>query len=297
MINTEVTVFLSLCRHKNISKAAKALGITQASVSAHLKTLERKLNCELMVRSKGKRNLVLTPQGEAFYKLALRRQSILQDMNLIATGSTVEKLCISVTDHIDDDIFTPVIKQFLKEYPHVQLWVKRETEDAAFSNILKGRTHIAFSTVQMKSDQIAAIPFWREPYAVIGSADSCYSETVDLRELSRWDEVYIKWSDMYELWHKSVFGKDLRSQFQVDSVKQIEMFVSLPNKWAVVPKHIADRICAVTSLKQCIPTFQIPKRYLYILHRRNDIANGRIKDFLEILQAVLKMPYGENLLL
>ena len=43
MTNMGIEAFLAICRHKNISKAADELYITQASLSARLKALEEEL--------------------------------------------------------------------------------------------------------------------------------------------------------------------------------------------------------------------------------------------------------------
>ena len=43
MTDLEIEVFLAICKHKNISKAAEKMFISQSSISERLKSLEKKL--------------------------------------------------------------------------------------------------------------------------------------------------------------------------------------------------------------------------------------------------------------
>ena len=78
MTHAEMEAFLAICRHKNISKAADELYISQTSLSARLKALEEELGYTLLLRGKGKREVTLTSRGQTFHGLALQYQSILQ---------------------------------------------------------------------------------------------------------------------------------------------------------------------------------------------------------------------------
>ena len=56
MTHTGIECFLAICRHKTGSAAAQALYITQPSLSARLKVLERELGLQLFYRRKGSRD-------------------------------------------------------------------------------------------------------------------------------------------------------------------------------------------------------------------------------------------------
>ena len=55
MTHVELDAFLAVCRHKNITKAAQELFITQSALSTRLKQLEEEIGCNLLIRQKGKR--------------------------------------------------------------------------------------------------------------------------------------------------------------------------------------------------------------------------------------------------
>ena len=68
MLDFRIATFLQLCETKSYTKTAKLLGMTQPSVTQHIKYLQKKYQCRLF-RYEGK-TLLLTPEGEY-----LRRQA------------------------------------------------------------------------------------------------------------------------------------------------------------------------------------------------------------------------------
>ncbi|MCR5718344.1 MAG: LysR family transcriptional regulator [Oscillospiraceae bacterium] len=68
MLDFRIATFLQLCETKSYTKTAKLLGMTQPSVTQHIKYLQKKYQCRLFIYE-GK-TLRLTPEGEY-----LRRQA------------------------------------------------------------------------------------------------------------------------------------------------------------------------------------------------------------------------------
>ena len=68
MLDFRIATFLQLCETKSYTKTAKILGMTQPSVTQHIKYLQKKYQCRLFCYE-GK-TLLLTPEGEY-----LRRQA------------------------------------------------------------------------------------------------------------------------------------------------------------------------------------------------------------------------------
>ena len=60
---TDVEMFLTIVHTKSISKTADALFLSQPTISHRLKALEKELNFPLIVRSKGFKQIELTPEG------------------------------------------------------------------------------------------------------------------------------------------------------------------------------------------------------------------------------------------
>ena len=50
MDNSQLETFLAIIEHRNYSRAAESLNVTQPTVTARVKNLENELNCKLFNR-------------------------------------------------------------------------------------------------------------------------------------------------------------------------------------------------------------------------------------------------------
>ena len=296
MTHSEIEAFFAICRHKSISKAAQELYITQSSLSTRLKTLEEALGCPLLLRAKGKREISLTAQGQAFYDLALQYRDVMHKMEAVGKGTVLESLRVSAIDSVGNYLLPPVMERFLRKYPHIRLSLQEMEAERTFLSIIRGKTDLAFSTAKVETDQIVATTFLADPFTLICAADAPYGDQVTLDELIPWNEVYIRWSADYEFWHRSTFGTEALSQIKLDIMGQIGLFVRQPGKWTIAPKSVADQLCTDPRLRQCAPAFAIPDRFLYILRHRDNAETANILAFLDTLQEVLEEQNTKGLL-
>ncbi|RKF21849.1 LysR family transcriptional regulator [Altericroceibacterium spongiae] len=119
----QLQVFSSLCDTLSFRKSAESMGISQASISAQLKTLEQQLGVMLFHRTPGKRP-ELTGEGEAFL-LDFRRFA--QSAEALAghrrrTAGTCGLQCnIYIGRSLFDDYVRPKMDGFLIEHPEIGL--------------------------------------------------------------------------------------------------------------------------------------------------------------------------------
>lgn len=128
-INYELyKVFYYVATSLSFSEASKKLYISQSAVSQSIKTLERKLEQSLFIRSTKK--VQLTPAGEVLLK------HIEPAMNLIARGEHqllssnslgFGQLHIGASDTICRYFLVPYLKQFHKKFPSVPIKVTNAT--------------------------------------------------------------------------------------------------------------------------------------------------------------------------
>ena len=80
MLSNKIETLLSVAEHRNITRAAEELSLTQPAASRHIKLLEDEIGAPLFVR--GRDGLKLTPQGEIAVKYARRFKSLNEKMLL-----------------------------------------------------------------------------------------------------------------------------------------------------------------------------------------------------------------------
>lgn len=118
-----MTVFARVATARSFSAAARELGISQATASKHVQTLESSLGTRLLHRTT--RRVALTEAGLNFYAQCLR---ILEDMeNAWQAGQTAAllrgTLRVAAPVTFGSKALAPVLADFMQRYPDLTLTV------------------------------------------------------------------------------------------------------------------------------------------------------------------------------
>ena len=117
-INYELyKVFYHVASTLNFSEASKQLFISQSAVSQSIKTLERKLDQTLFIRSTKK--VQLTPEGEILMRHIEPAMNLIQkgEAQLIDAASTGGQIRIGASDTICRYFLIPYLERFHKAFP------------------------------------------------------------------------------------------------------------------------------------------------------------------------------------
>nr|WP_072514135.1 LysR family transcriptional regulator [Ndongobacter massiliensis] len=119
--------FLAVSETKNITRAAEQLHITQQTLSAHIKSIETELACQLFIRSNP---LQLTYAGEIYLRHANDiiegYQAMWNEFNDL-TNNQRGKILIGINYVRSLSLMPPIICEFHKHYPNIEV---RLTEGA-----------------------------------------------------------------------------------------------------------------------------------------------------------------------
>ena len=289
MTDLEIEVFLNIYKHRNISKAATDMLLSQSSISERLKSLERKLGFVLFQRSKGNREITLTPEGQTFYELALQRQELTRKMHSISDPSQTVKLRIGCLSSIGAFLFPDVYQRFSQRYPQNELEFFSTTAQTAYERLDKQEIDLAFSTRGAQKGQITATPLISEPLVLICSANSDYPDVVDQNMLSHKDEVYRRWSHDFERWHHSFFKMDCPPLLRVDFLDNFwGALTTRPNTWSIVPRSVAAHLCQTLHIRQCQTAFYIPERMIFTHTLYDNTKSDHIQLFLQCFREILQ---------
>lgn len=120
MINDPLKIFVTVVEHKNFSRAAEELYLSQPSVSLQIRNLENELGTKLINRSP--KHLELTQSGEIFYEYAKNvlllydkaKEDIDQLSNVVTGG-----LKVGASNTIGEYILPFVLTEFAAQFPNV----------------------------------------------------------------------------------------------------------------------------------------------------------------------------------
>lgn len=121
----QLTAFERIAREGSFSRAAWELGIAQPTISARIQALEAEVGGELFQRNG--RQITLTALGSSFLPYARRALAVLSEGLEAARESDAGKrgrITFGVLNSLSDAFLAPIITQFHKEFPDVELYIR-----------------------------------------------------------------------------------------------------------------------------------------------------------------------------
>ncbi len=162
MNTDQLHLFLSVARHRSLSRAAVALDLGQATVSDRLHALEVEVGTPLFARQG--RGVSLSAAGEAFLPYAERALDVLrqaQDSARAASAGQRGSVTVAVTVTSGAYLFAPALVAFQRAYPGVEVRVRSVHSGDAPGLILDGVAQLALISGPSVHPQIEALASWR----------------------------------------------------------------------------------------------------------------------------------------
>ena len=149
----EIRTFLQIAQKQSFSKAAEALGYSQAAVTVQIKQLEEELGIHLFDRL-GKKT-VLTHHGEIFYRYAVTILGTVADAKKAVSASTELSgdLTIGTIESICESIFPDLLKKFHQLYPNVSVSIVLDSPDVLLDRMNKNSIDLVYLLDQPIDDK------------------------------------------------------------------------------------------------------------------------------------------------
>lgn len=222
-INYELyKVFYHVASTLNFSEASKQLFISQSAVSQSIKTLERKLDQTLFIRSTKK--VQLTPEGEILMRHIEPAMNLIQkgEAQLLDAASTGGQIRIGASDTICRYFLIPYLERFHKAFPGAHIKVVNQTSMKCAELLRNGQVDLIVVNYPNNHLGTAASVLRIKKFQDIFIAGSPFQElkdqTVSFSELLHYPILMLdKNSTTNEFLHQ-VF-----QQHQLDLVPEIEL--------------------------------------------------------------------------
>ena len=222
-INYELyKVFYHVASTLNFSEASKQLFISQSAVSQSIKTLERKLDQTLFIRSTKK--VQLTPEGEILMRHIEPAMNLIQkgEAQLIDAASTGGQIRIGASDTICRYFLIPYLERFHKAFPGAHIKVVNQTSMKCAELLRNGQVDLIVVNYPNNHLGTAASVLRIKQFHDVFIAGSPFRElkdrTVSFSELLHYPILMLdKNSTTNEFLHQ------LFQQHQLDLVPEIEL--------------------------------------------------------------------------
>ena len=223
-INYELyKVFYYVATSLSFSEASKQLFISQSAVSQSIKTLEKKLDQPLFIRSTKK--VQLTPAGKVLLKHIEPAMNLIQrgESQLLDSGSLgLGQLHIGASDTICRYYLVPYLNRFHKAYPNVHIKVFNFTSIECAHVLENGQVDFILSNYPnsglLASHSIRSIHEFHDVFVANAEAFPLTDQVLTLEELKEYPIMMLD--------RKSTTSEFLHSMFQrshLDLVPEIEL--------------------------------------------------------------------------
>ena len=164
----QLEAFCMVVRQGSFSRAARVLGVSQPTVSAHISTLEKELGCELLIRTS--KSILPTDKGATLLGYAQGimslRQKALEELSredsrytgsiTIAASSVPAQYCLP-----------ELLSEFSREYPGVSYQLHNTNSLQAVEEVRRGKADIALTGARVENTNCEFTSFLKDELVII----------------------------------------------------------------------------------------------------------------------------------
>ena len=166
-----LNVFRTVVDCGGVNAAAEHLGISQPSVTAHLRALEAQLGSTLFMRSRGRRN-VITPTGEALYKYA--DEALAKSLEFQATvkrfdPAAAQTLSIVIQQALANYITPAALSAFLRDRPDARVSIYSEPLSQTIKLMREDRVDAAIAMASPETNEFEGVIIGATPLLIVAS--------------------------------------------------------------------------------------------------------------------------------
>ena len=189
----QLRAFCRAAETKSITLGAAAIGLSQPTVSAHVRELEFEMEARLFERH-GPR-IALTPAGECLYEVA---RPILERLERISVN-LVERMDEQVSGELRigagaaaaSFVLPPFVKRFREEYPGIRVRIDRLLADDVCTHLQDGKLGLLVGLPGPADDRFFYHPLLTWELVLIVAEDHPLAgrESADIRDLAKYPGI------------------------------------------------------------------------------------------------------------
>lgn len=284
-------VFYFVAHYRNITLAAKALFLTQPTVSHYILNLEKELNCKLFIRSK--KGMLLSPEGEllfehvskAYAELSEGEKKLKEYLNL---GRGLIKIGASETSL--RDYLIPVLGRFKAKYPNIQLRICNTTCHLAAESLKNGSLDLAIMTTPFPDNDLELRPLTEFSMAVV--AGPLFSHLADrpitYQEAARYPMICLEPETSGRYYVETLFvshGVHLQPDIELSSADLITPLAEQNMGIGFVPRIFAEPALRSRRVVELPFDEPLPNRSICMLINPRHPQSLACQKFMDMLNA------------
>ncbi|HEY1170696.1 MAG TPA: LysR family transcriptional regulator [Verrucomicrobiae bacterium] len=283
-------VFTDLAETESFTKAAQINSVTQSAVSQQISSLERHFKSILIERSKKK--FRLTREGQVLYEYSKQiiqtydaLQNRIQEIKDIVSGTIRVSTIYSIGLH---DL-PPYLKQFLKQFPTVNVHVEYRRANQVYDDVLGNVVDIGLVAYPQKELRLEVIPLREDPMVLICHPQHPFAKAkqIKLKQIAGQKFVGFEPDIPTRRAIDKVFkdhGVSLMPVMEFDNIETVKRAVEIDAGISIVPHNtILQEVSKQTLVEVKIEDAEF-FRPLAVIYKKSKVLSPAMKQFITILK-------------
>lgn len=267
----QLRTFLEVERLRHFGRAADALCVTQAAVSARIKNLEEQVGSQLFDRTRGK-DIRLTTAGHRLRRhadtIVSGWQKARQELAVRATG---EQISLGGSLRLWDVLLQQWIHRVHEQYPECAITAESHTPEVLTRRLLEGALDIAMMLEPAQSEWLEIREVGRLDLELVST--TCHAGVADAL---RANYVYVDWGIAHSIEHARRFPDLGPPQVRVSESRMALDFIRRFGGCAFLPRNMIEQDLESKALFRVAdaPKFQ---RKVFCTYRLKNAKAAMIK--------------------
>lgn len=271
----QLQAFVEVSQRGSLSRAAEALFVTQPTLTARIKGLERELGSTLFIRSG--RGMRLTDAGRSFLPYAERSLGAAAAgrrlLDELARGETGQ-LALGAAPAVSTYVLPRILMRFRRTNPRVQLAVRTGHSEEVLDLVLQEQVQIGLGR-SLRHPQVNAIPLYEDELVLVVEPGHPFAraETLGTEQISDVQLILFDRSSSYHRLTNEFFrgaGAVPRGVMELDNIDAAKKMVEQGLGVALLP-HTAVAGELEAGVLRAVTLADAPqlKREIVIFRRRD----------------------------
>lgn len=283
-------IFYSVANHRNITKAAKELMISQPAISKSIKKLEEQLGGQLFVRTK--RGVTLTLEGAEFYQYIKQAMEFINnaenkfsDLMNLETGT----IRIGISTTLTKQFLIPYLEKFHKLYPKIDIQISTNLSSELFTKLKDGLLDLVVLNLpypKINDIEIKEIKTVQDCFIVGREYEYLTKKTISLNELVNFPLILQsqgsttrKFFDNYAMKNNVIF----QPVMNLSSYSLVVEFTRIGFGIGYATEEFIENELRNKDLFKLNVDPAIPSRSIGIAYSKKNLPNFSTKKFIQMI--------------
>lgn len=282
-----LAAFVEVAETGSFTQAAERLHLSQPAISKRVTTLEEQIGQSLFDRVG--RSISLTDAGRTLLPYARKALQDIEDARRALSqldGQVSGRLSIGTSHHIGLHRLPPVLSQFTREFPQVDLDIHFMDSEVACQAVVAGKLELGIVTLPTQAlPQLRSRLVWPDPLVVVAAPAHplAHRKQVSLSQLADHPAVL---PDEATYTHRIVTAALEREgvrphvRLATNYLETLKMLVSIGLGWSVLPESMLD--ASLSPLN--VPRLRLSRELGLVWHEKRTLS-GAAQALMQMLPA------------